>query len=570
MLTSSSRLLLIAILIAGCGSTRPATPDATEPDAPAGSCAQGAACDLDGAQGLCSGGLCGECRDSVDDAACAAAYGSGTLCVQGGCVAATCHTASDCAAGQQCLDNQCAGCTSDSDCDVGQLCVSGTCQSGANACTGKTVGASCGTGDLCCTRQGSLSCVEVQCCTSADCNANETCQSGTCVASTSLCQAPTTPLYFVDPAYTGISTGTATCPFKTLHGAFATARNDDFFTDTEIRIKGTIDAASEGGASHFPLTVPSSVFLHTDPAVTTDATIIAPANTTAFEAPFDAQPAATQPWAARLSHLVIKQAAPGTAGAAVIATRGSAAKPVHLDHLAISNFFNGINVEGGETLVAFGNDVHDNADAGLRVAGGHVRVIVTAGADADTNFHKNKVGIAVSSDPASQLVVTGSEDSMGFKRVSANNNTNSGILVLSPNAGNSLTDIGANFNGTNGLAVFSGSKLKVRHSRFKQNAQSGIRVPANGTNTDVSGIDLGANADPGLTELGQNPDGDLCITVDTVQFVLASGNIWEGTDCSLAAGGAVPLHRVCSGAGAGVAAANAALIPAIVSHCALQ
>src|SRR5262249_45189211 len=156
------------------------------------------------------------------------------------------------------------------------------------------------------------------------------------------------------------------------------------------------------------------------------------------------------------------------------------AKPVHLDYLVISNFFNGINVEGGETLVAFGNDVHDNADAGLRVAGAHVRVTVTAAADADTQFHNNKIGIAVSTDPASQLIVTGSEDSMGFKRVSANNNTNAGILFESPNAGSSLTDIGANLNGTNGLIVFPGSKLKVRHSRFKQNMQSGIRVPANG------------------------------------------------------------------------------------------
>jgi hypothetical protein len=103
-------------------------------------------------------------------------------------------------------------------------------------------------------------------------------------------------------------------------------------------------------------------------------------------------------------------------------------------------------------------------------------VIVNANADADTTFRKNKFGIAVTSDATSQLVITGSEDTMGFKRVSANNNTDAGLRLLSPNAGNSVTDFGANFNGTNGLSVFAGSKLKVRHGRFKQNTLSGIRT----------------------------------------------------------------------------------------------
>jgi hypothetical protein len=561
-----SRLISIALVVAACGTTKAVSPDAGT-DGPGATCAAGAACDLDGAQGLCSGGACGECRDTLDDAACQAAYGAGTLCVQGGCVAATCHAATDCSGGQQCIDNQCAGCTTDDDCDSGQLCVSGTCTSGGNACSGKSVGQTCGTGDLCCTRQGSLSCVEVACCTDAQCASGQTCQGGTCIASTSQCTAPTEPLYFVDPTYTGPSTGTATCPFKTLHGAFAAVRNDDFLGDSEIRIKGTIDATSEGGATHFPLTVPSSVFLRTDPTAATDAVIIAPANTTAFEAPFVAQAAATQPWSARLSHLTIQQAAAGTAGAAVIATGGTASQPIHLDHLTVFNFFNGLNVEGGHALVAFGVDVHDNADAGLRIAGGQVQITVTAAADASTTFHKNKFGIAVSSDPSSQLVISSSEDSMGFKRVSANNNTNSGLLFESPNPGNSLTDFGSNLNGTNGIAVAAGSVVKVRHGRFKQNMSSGIRVIPNGTLIDVSHIDLGFN-DPGLNELGANPDADLCIALGAQLPVLAAGNVWDGTNC--ATGGTVPLHHACSGVGAGVGTIGPAQIAADVSQCALQ
>jgi hypothetical protein len=564
-------LVFLVLPLGACGSTK--APE-QEPDAAVGpaACTVNTACQLDSTPGLCNtGGLCGLCEGAQDDAKCAAAYGAGNICVQGACVPGQCHTATDCGSGKQCVGNQCTGCSSDNDCDDGQICSAGTCTAAGAVCSGKTVGASCGTGELCCTRQGALSCVDVQCCTNAQCGANETCQSGQCVATNSGCTAPPTPAYFVDPAYTGPSTGSQTCPFKTLHGALNAVRTDDFVGDSDVVIKGgTIDATSEGGADRFPLTLPSSVFLRTQ-AGQPDATIIAPANTTAFDAPFVAQAAAQQPWSARVSHLTIKQAAPGTGGAAVIVTGGTVAKPVHIDHVTVSNFFNGINVDGGKALLAFGVDISASADAGLRVAAGRATITVGANADAFTQFHKNKVGILVTGDPASVLDATGSQDANGLDRISANDNTEAGIRIFSPNAGNSLLTVGANRNGNNGLSLFGGAKIKVRHTRFKQNGASGVRISANGTVTDMSGIDLGTGADQGLIEFGGNPDTDLCIAAQDSHVVSALGNLWGALDCSKAAGGVVPLHTTCAGAGAGVGAPGGnAFIPAVVSTCTLK
>ena len=565
----------LVVALCACGETKaPLAPDGGGgSDAPpAGDCAPGDACTTDLGPGLCSaGGVCGECLDPGDDAKCVAAYGAGTLCIQGECVAATCHSSADCG-GKSCVDHQCTGCTTDDECDAGQVCNAGVCGDAANACSGKSEGAACGAtgGDLCCQRQAGLSCVDVECCSDAQCATGESCEGGSCVAQSSGCVAPTTATYLVDPAYTGPSTGTAACPFKTLHGAFARVRNDDFDGDSNVVVVGgaTIDATSEGGADKFPLTVPASVFVRTQ-AGQTDAKVVAPANTTALVAPFGAQAAATQPFAARISHLVIEQATPGTAGAGVLVTGGSAAKPVHVDHVEIRKFGNGINVDGGKAQLLFGVDVHDNAEAGLRVAAGRVEITVGANADARTVFHANKVGIAVTSDPASVLIANGSEDAQGLDRIAANNNSDAGIRIASPNAANALSHVGANSNGTAGIVIFGGSKVSLRSARAKQNGTSGIRIAPNGSVVAVAGIDLGSDASAGKNELAGNPDGDLCITADDTAPVLAAGNLWGGLDCSLAAGGSVPFHAGCGGAGTGVGYTGSFAIPAIVSHCRL-
>jgi hypothetical protein len=564
-----SRLwIALVVCVAACGETKNPAADAGADAGPA-LCTVNTACMLDSTPGLCTDGFCGTCAGTQDDARCAAAYGAGNICVQGACIPGDCHATADCGGGKTCIQNQCVGCASDNDCDDGQTCTGGACVAAAAACSGKAVGAACGTGELCCTRQNALTCVEVQCCTDAQCGANQTCQAGQCVAANSGCTAPPQPTYFVDPAYTGPSTGSQTCPFKTLHGAFNAVRTDEFLGDSDVVVKGgTIDATSEGGADKFPLTIPSSVFLRTQTGLP-DATIVAPANTTAFQAPFVAQAAATQPWSARVSHLTIKQTAAGTAGTAVLVTGGTLAKPVHVDHVTITNFQDGIDVDGGKALMAFGVDVSRSADAGLRVAAGRATITVGANADAFTKFHDNKVGILVTGDPASVLDATGSQDATGLDRVSANSNTEAGIRLFSTNAANSLVTVGASLNGNSGLSVVAGVKIKVRGSRFKQNGQSGVRISANGSVTAVDGIDLGVANDFGQNELGGNTDSELCINLDTLSVVLAAGNIWNGLDCSKAAGGSVQRHVGCAGK-SGIGTVNTSPIPAIVANCQLN
>jgi len=561
----------IALLLAACGETKaPEQPDGGGgSDGAPGACTPGDRCETDLGGGLCSpGGACGECLDTTDDARCAAAYGAGTLCVGGACIAAACHTSAECG-GKSCVDHQCTGCAGDADCDAGQVCSAGTCADGGGACAGKIEGAGCGGTDLCCQRPSGLTCVDVECCSDTECGTGETCQGGSCVAQSSGCTAPGAASYFVDPAYTGASTGTQTCPFKTLHGALARVRNDAFDGDSTVTIAGgTIDATSEGGADKFPLTVPASTFIHTATGQP-DAKVIAPPNTTAFVAPFGAQPTATQPFAARLSHLAISRAAPGTAGAGILVTGGSVAKPLHIDHVEVAKFFNGINVEGGKVDLLFGVDVHDSADVGLLVAAGRAEITVGANADARTLFHANKIGIAVTSDPASVLIANGSEDAQGLDRIAANSNTDAGIRIASPNAENSLSHVGANLNGTNGLLLFGGAKVRVRNARAKQNGNAGIRIAANGSVVNVGGIDLGTDASPGKNELAGNPDADLCITADDTHPVTAAGNLWGSLDCSLTAGGGVPFHTACAGAGGGVGYNGSLSVPAVVSHCRL-
>src|SRR5262249_2153243 len=157
-----------------------------------------------------------------------------------------------------------------------------------------------------------------------------------------------------------------------------------------------------------------------------------PANTTAFEAPYVAQAAATSNWAARISNVEIKQATPGTAGTAVHVTGGTLAKPIHLDHLEIHNFFHGINVSrGGNADCDWGVTSHDNASTGLYIGGGRVDMIVGITADARSHYDNNSFGIYVTDDPASVLTITAGEPTSGqfagLKMVTASSNVHNGI-----------------------------------------------------------------------------------------------------------------------------------------------
>ena len=62
-------------------------------------------------KGLCESGLCVDCKDPADDAACTAAYGAPTLCLAGSCTAGNCRVDADCAvAVDVCTQHQCGPC----------------------------------------------------------------------------------------------------------------------------------------------------------------------------------------------------------------------------------------------------------------------------------------------------------------------------------------------------------------------------------------------------------------------------------------------------------------------------
>ena len=578
--------LLLILLVAACGDVAPSTkPDGGThtPDGPGSgsgaSCSAGDACVLDGAPGLCgANGKCGECVDTTDDAKCAAAYGAGNLCVQGQCEAATCHSSADCG-GAACVDNQCSGCRSDSDCDSGQVCSSGACVAGGNVCSGKAIGSSCGAGDLCCNVGGTETCVTGQCCAAADCTAitgaGSTCELGTCVPSSSTCRAPLTATYYVDPAYTGPSTGSTACPFKTLHGAFNAVRNDGISGDSDVIIKGgTINATQEGGAQYFPLTVPSSVYVRTQSTALAPAVIIPPANTTAFEAPYVAQSAATSNWAARISNLEIKQATAGTGGTAVHVTGGTLAKPVHIDHVEVHNFFNGIRVDGGgKAALDWGVNAHDNASTGLYVSGGRVDMTVGTDADARSHFDTNGHGIYVTDDPNSVLTIAAGEPTTGpfagLKMVTASGNANAGIHLASPNTNNSLLNVGLLNNAGNGLTLYGGANVRVRKLRIEQSGSSAIDIRDNGTLTSLANIDLGSAADLGHNELTGSVDSHVCVeTTNDGSFLSAMGNVFGTSDCTVQGTSAtVRKFSDCAGHGGGLNDPSTALIRESVNYC---
>jgi hypothetical protein len=300
---------------------------------------------------VCTDSACAACSD---DSSCQSAYGGDYSCVQGDCVVPPPP-----------------GCTSDNDCAQDEICNVGTgdCGPAANVCASHSVGQACGGGNLCCTRHGDLTCVDVDCCTAADCPTNNTCESGACVPPASGCGQPADGVYYVDPSFNGaISNGTQSCPWKTLHGGYSAVKNDDFDGLTHVYVKGTITATSEGGADKFPLSVP--VHSVTQPWPNgANPVIVAPAGVTALQVLYTAGAAFDQTFTAKLSNLEIKQASGGgTAGAGIHVVGGSDDKPIHIDHVDIHGCYNGIHVtDGGRTELGWGVNAHDNIGTGLYV-----------------------------------------------------------------------------------------------------------------------------------------------------------------------------------------------------------
>jgi hypothetical protein len=128
---------------------------------------------------ICADQTCVPCGD---DAACAATYGPGHICVSGGCIIGQCRTAADCGSGQICTSSYtCTACTTDPQCVSGyganHLCVNGACISGDCRTTADCVGGRiCDTANYTCT-----SCPDDAACVT-EFGANHLCVGGSCIS----------------------------------------------------------------------------------------------------------------------------------------------------------------------------------------------------------------------------------------------------------------------------------------------------------------------------------------------------------------------------------------------------
>jgi hypothetical protein len=532
---SYCRTLVLLISLAACGGVNPSADDvvgdddvpdvdAMPPDPPGECAADGEACTVDGLDGLCAAGSCGTCDGPADDAACAAAYGDGHLCIAGACLTAECRSDADCAAGETCGDDlTCHGCDSDDDCAAGEVCNVGTgaCASADAVCDPAEEGQACGPGfpgHTCC----GGSCEDID----------------ECVVDPG-CPAPQLGVYHVDPDSTAAGeNGSAACPFTSLRRAFARVRSDGTHDtqQVEVVLHGTTTPADEGDGS-FPLSIPKNVILRGE-SNEARGHVQAPADTTAFEIAYGP--------GVRVRWLEIRQ--PEGGGAAGAALKLTA--PATIDHVYLHGFHNGINVgEGGVATINWGVFAEDNRN-GLYVGGGAARVTVGAAGDR-TIFRGNVDGIRVT---AGELVLLGAQAEDGSRTIVASENREFGIWLTSADQDNRIDTVGVNDNGRSGLYAGGGSRLTVRGSAFARNGRDGVRAAPNGDQTSLDGIDLGDfDTQIGNNVFVDNAGAGVCaISADNFSVLRAEGNVFAGVSCAVP-GGALSSAGSCGDTGVDVA-----------------
>ncbi len=464
--------------------------------------------------GLCHDNACQPCADTTDDAACAAAYGLPTICVQGECVPGSCHASTDCA-GKLCLIpvHLCASCTANIQCP-GQRCDTASGKCVAATCTGE--GTACAAGSLCC--QGT--CVLGNCCDQTACGAksctNHLCT--TCSDEVELC---------VDPDG-GDDTLTASCCFKTLTRALESVPNTD---GGVVVLHGDIHA---GAGEAFPLHVPVSFVVTSDSTPRT----VFPAATYGFELGESG---------AGLSHLTVSG---GGGGVRVLA--GTSIAFNSLDDVTLMNASDdGIRVEAGG--IAFNGQATQNRN-GLHVLGGTARMAPTTAASA--HFDGNlQHGMFVELGGA--VILEG--DSSDGGNLTANGNGGSGLQILNVVGQvppfQRLIGLVATGNTLDGMRIGANANLsEVRNNILLGNHRAGVSV------RDFSGNGSGVNLDgtngPNTFQSTTNPNlgAGLCFDTFTVTSVTvnASHNRFGTADCSIDAGAgnapALKTSRTCTGA----------------------
>jgi hypothetical protein len=482
-----------------------ASDDAADSNAADANSADAGACSISFApcrleeRALCKNGRCSRCDDVTDDARCAQAHGAGYLCIGGACVVAECHDDADCG-GKTCDDRRCKGCHDDNGCadPAKPFCnrATGVCEL-APPCS--MAGLSCAADHFCC--GATPTCKEIECCTDENCATKGpgfTCHQNACVAAAT-CPDVTNHSYFVDANATGASgqNGSTGCPFTNLKHGLDTivATGDNIANAVTVTLRSDINESNQG-AGTFPVVIPANVTLRGN-SNTTRPTIIVPTNTTGF--------VFASPQQGGITQVSLKTGGGSTSGSGVWVKNTFAGDlspnlNINFSRVSIVGFYNGIRGDQGGYM-GIQSDVSSsvNGNAGLLLQDAYARIVVNATSVHD-HFELNRYGIYVAG--ASLLYANATVDAQQVKTIQVSNNTY-GIRFLSSLASktgnattvtNLLDNIEMNSNSAGnegaGLYIYAGSTMRVRSCSFKDD-YNGVRVVSNGTNDDVSAIELG-------------------------------------------------------------------------------
>ena len=535
----------------------------------------GAACVLDGGNGLCASGVCAACTDPTSDTACSAAYGdggaSGYICSAGSCVPGNCRTDADCHGGICGLVTAgfCTGCTTDAQCQSDSsygavsICDTASQKCVLSACT--TVGAACSnSGDVCCPGANGNACVPGNCCSDTQCSgAKPACNTttNTCAACDALGASAT--YVVVDPIngkdVAGKGSGTVggnvedgACAFRTITFALG---NLGGATDVRVVPTGPVGTATNG--EQFPITVPAGVTIEgfggpvtVNEVATGDGSVTGVAFTLATAG-------------STLSNLIIDGGMGGIHG--VRATTGSTVA-TNLVNVEVRNFAAaGIRVElSGKLTIGSGTNAHNNGTTTTELCGLHVtgqaQATITGGA-VPIQFNQNaQHGILV--DGNGSVTITGTPGSGTSGSVVANGNMVDGIEItqVTPTL-NVINGLVAAGNAEDGARFYGPSSVQVRNSVFVGNTNNGVNIlpfGAGANQNSVATMDLGTAGSAGNNtfQSAANPNAfaGLCLNIQTnqSQTLQAQGNLWEAgnggvPNCGAAGALTENANKTCSG-----------------------
>ena len=388
------------------------------------------------------------------------------------------------------------------------------------------------------------------CTTTAQCAGSQVCISSVCTPCDSVVFSAGTTVYFVDPANGSDSNGTGSgksggqaanaCAFKTITRALQVIGSPTQASGAIVKLKGNAGTAS---GETFPISVPQYVVIQ---GATGPVTVTLAANKVGFNF------AGT---GSTLKDLVLEGG--GTSDIGVrLATADTTAT---LDAVTVQNTAaTGVDIVAGTLTLLTGTTIQLAGTTLSRQEG----ITVEGTGKLVAKLTTGKVSVIKNTAQGIRVLERGSVDLEGVvtSNSSAIPTSFSGTIVVSQNndANIELNQTGAGTRPSNtvkgvlatgsvasdGLLILGGSVANVRKSVFVGNGLSGIRLlhtgtKANGVN-DVSGIDLGKAADPGLNVVQgandqlNNKGAGICLDIDPAQtqVVSAQGNIFAVPDCS--------------------------------------